>query len=280
MRRPGTLRWNAQWARVASAVGLAVVLAPNLADARQRRPAFEPDDLDMTTPGLLDLDLQVGMVRDGEAWRVVAPDVEINLGLTDHLELGIDGTFSLASPSNTVLRPKDPMLDNLWLSLKHALVFEQDDGGRSWALGLQHGPRLPMQDGMAGIGYQAVLLGGFGIHGSSVVFSLGAFVDPRPEAQRWPPWGVLSGVDVKVPLDAAARFSLTGGISGAWYFRNPGELAATPGITWAPSESLEMSISAVAGYLAGGAAYGFLVGFAPKWRLWVERAGARAVGIH
>jgi len=50
--------------------------------ARARpRPHFEPTDLDLEDTGVLELDLQLGPVRGPDAWRVMLPDFELDLGL-------------------------------------------------------------------------------------------------------------------------------------------------------------------------------------------------------
>ncbi len=250
---------------VATLLGLA---GPFPAQASGRRPVFDPEDLEMEEPGVLDLELNTGLVRDGQTWRVIAPDLSIDLGLTDELELDLDATASWVSPDNTALRPQDVALDSLWLSLKHALYFDRDENGITWALGLQHGLRLPLQGGQQGVGYEALLLGGLAWRGFSMVLNLGGFVDPIPYGSSLPPRGLLGGLSWHLQLDDGNHFAFVGDLSAAWYADTPAEFAATPGFLWAPIETLEITVSALGGWLSGGAAGGVLIGISPKFRVW------------
>jgi hypothetical protein len=90
-----------------------VLLITSVASARPVRPLFEPTDLEMEEPGILDVDLQMGVIRGAEPgpYRVVTPDFELDIGILTWLELDIDGTYAVDEDAHAVP-------DNLWLSAK------------------------------------------------------------------------------------------------------------------------------------------------------------------
>ena len=66
-----------------------------LAEARPTRPRFEPTDLELENPGVLDVDLQLGYIDATPTGRVVLPDVELDLGIARNFELDVDATYAL-----------------------------------------------------------------------------------------------------------------------------------------------------------------------------------------
>src|SRR5262249_49841614 len=131
--------------------------APRAAAARPVRHRFEPTDLEMEEPGVLDIDVQFGPVQGPSSSRLVAPDFELDLGIARHVELDVDGAYAFDE------------YDPVWLSLKLSV---------GW-LGVQLGPKLPVgsQDG---IGAEALVLASAHAGACTGVVNLGAFVDPAP----------------------------------------------------------------------------------------------------
>jgi hypothetical protein len=60
---------------------VALLLMTHVALGRPHvRRSFEPTDLELEPPGTTELNLQVGVVRSRDPWRVVAPGFELDLG--------------------------------------------------------------------------------------------------------------------------------------------------------------------------------------------------------
>src|SRR6185295_2900966 len=76
-------------------VALAIVFTATTAHAQHRR--FEPTDLEFEKPGFLEVDTQMGPTTGDfpKTGRIYVPDYEIDLGLTDRIELDLDGSFSI-----------------------------------------------------------------------------------------------------------------------------------------------------------------------------------------
>lgn len=247
---------------------LASLLCP-LAVARPRHPVFEPEDLEMERAGQADVDLGFGLVRDGQAWRTVAPDFEMDLGLTQRLELGLDGTFAWASRSTQQVVPRLAVPDNVWLSLKHALWTSRQEGDRTaQAIGLQHGVRLPMAPRSTGVGYQILALFGTSARARRLVLNLGAFVEPRTTLPDMRPWGLLAGLDVQVDLDDGA-WQVQGNLAVTGHGEDQsGEATVSAGLLHAFGQRLEVYALGIGGWLNGGPAYGLMAGVSPKVGLW------------
>jgi len=79
------------------ALAAALLMISGSASAAVRRLHFEPDDLDLEQPGILDFDFQAGPLRGDSAGknRLLLPDFEIGLGLTRSVELDVSGAFSI-----------------------------------------------------------------------------------------------------------------------------------------------------------------------------------------
>src|SRR5262245_54134282 len=74
------------------AAGVALVLlAAATARAAPVRRVFEPSDMEFEEPGMAELDMEFGLVRGETAYRVSAPDFELDLGLTPNVEFDVDG---------------------------------------------------------------------------------------------------------------------------------------------------------------------------------------------
>jgi hypothetical protein len=67
------------------------LMVSSSASAAVRRLHFEPDDLNLQHPGILDFDFQAGPLRGDSAGksRLSLPDFEIGLGLTRNVPIRI-----------------------------------------------------------------------------------------------------------------------------------------------------------------------------------------------
>jgi hypothetical protein len=251
----------------AAILGIAVFAAPLVADARPR-PLFEPTDLEMEKPGVLDLDFQFGPMR-ADAWRLVVPDVELDLGLLPQVELDIDAAYAIESDSaGFSLDHAAP--DNIWLAAKLGLAGWQDDGNKdaAWAIGLQLGPKLPAARDAHGVGYEALLLAGRTWGDSHLVLNFGGLIDPGDAIGSGRPTGIEGGLDADLKT-RLSWLSITGELGGVHYVSDdPDELHVTAGLTWSPNERLDISLIGLVGFLPGGDRQGLLLGISPKFPLW------------
>lgn len=254
---------------------LVVLCAGRSALARATRPLFEPTDLELEDTGVVELDLQVGAVRSQGPWRVVVPDFELDLGLLPWLELDLDGAYAIEGPSTGPFSFDHAAPDSLWPSAKVGLVDLHDGGaGRALAVGLQVGPKLPVASGAHGLGFESLLLIGGVVKQFHVVLNAGGFVEPAPDATAERPKGIELGLDLQQGLDAAQHFSLTGELSAVRFVSSdPNQLLATAGLTWSPLEALDVSVTALWGFLAGNDRYGLLLGISPKFHLFGRAGG-------
>jgi len=90
--------------------------------ARSVRRLFEPTDLEWESSGTAEFDVQLGAIRGPDALRDAVPDFEFDLGITNQVELDIDGAFGLESPDSGSLHYDHLTSDNLWLALKAGLL--------------------------------------------------------------------------------------------------------------------------------------------------------------
>jgi hypothetical protein len=241
----------------------------SVANARSLRPLFEPTDLEMEQTGVVEVDVQLGAIRSRGPWRAVIPDFELDVGLLPYLEFDIDGAYAIEGPSTGAFSFDHATPDSLWPSLKFGLFDDHDpESHRSRAIGLQIGPKIPVASGAHGIGVEGIALLGYMVGRLHTVVNLGAFVDPAPDAVSGRPVGVEAGLDLELELGNAGRFSLTGECSGVRFISDdPHQLLATAGLKWAASQSLDLSILGVWGFLAGSDRYGVLLGISPKLHL-------------
>jgi hypothetical protein len=257
-----------------SRTGLRVlcVAVLSVVSARSRaapvRRVFEPTDIELEEPGVMEVDMQYGLVRGADADRVSIPDFEIDVGLTRTVELDLDGEAAVTRGTGHGFGVARWAPDNLWTSLKVGLVdFLDRDHDMAWALGMQLGPKLPIARGNVGVGAEGLALLGVRWHTTQLALNLGGFVDPAPGAGSARPGAVEAGVDLAQPL--AGPWSLTGELGGVAYgSRDPDELTTTAGIAWSPSDAIELSVVGLHGWLPGGDQWGLLLGVSPKFRLW------------
>jgi hypothetical protein len=254
--------------RVTLVVLVFVAGAPRGADAR-RRPLFEPTDLEMERPGMVEIDLQVGAVRGEAPWRLLVPDVEVDVGLSRNFELDVDGAYAIEGPDDGEFSFDHPAPDNLWVAAKLGLYDWREEGAPdAWAIGLQLGPKVPVANDARGIGYEALLIGGRTWSESHLVFNLGGLIDPGGAISTQRPAGVEGGVDVNLHLGTSS-FSLTAELGGVHFFSpDADQLHTTAGVTWGLSEQLDVSIVGLLGLLPGGDRGGVLLGMSPKFALW------------
>src|SRR5437868_14714584 len=106
----------------------ALVSLARSAGARQR-PRFEPTDLEMEKTGLVELDTQVGFVHGDLPWRLVVPDVEIDVGLTPEVELDVDATYAVEGPDDGRFTFDHSAPENIWLSVKLGLLDTREGKG-------------------------------------------------------------------------------------------------------------------------------------------------------
>ena len=238
--------------------------------AAHRRPIFEPTDLEMEHTGILEVDLQLGMLQGEDAWRAAVPDVEMDIGIAPGAELDIDATYAIEGPNDGSFSFERASPDNVWFAAKLALFDDVDDGDQTgWAFGTQLGPKFPVARDAHGMGYEGLLLAArhWG-NEAHLVFNLGGFVDPGAAISSQRHTGIEGGLDLNVGL-RGTRFSLTGELAGVRFLSpDPHQLHATAGITWSTTEMIDVSLVGLLGFLRGGDRSGVLLGFSPKFAVW------------
>jgi len=251
-------------------VGCCLLWWPAAARAATVRRLFEPTDMELEDPGVVELDMQFGVVRGQDAYRVSAPDFELDLGLTSNVEFDVDGEFAIAGPNTGAFSFDHVSPDNLWTSVKLGLLdFADVDADVAWTVGMQVGPEFPVANSAQGVGIEGLLLFGWRFHQTQLVLNLGGLVDPGGGGDAPRPSGPEYGIDLAQGLDAAGHWSLSGEISGVTYTSpDPDQFTTTVGITWSPSDNLDLSVVGLRGWLSGGDQYGVLFGVSPKFRLW------------
>lgn len=269
-------RQQAQFATMRGGAWLAASAILALASVAQSRPHvrkhFEPTNLEFEEPGTTELDLETGFVRSQDAWRLVAPDFELDLGLTSWLELGIDGAYAFEGKPGAPFSFDHAAPDPLWPALKVGFLdIEDNESGRTYALGAQVGPKLPTFPGGRGLGIEGVLLAGAHLGFNDFGLNLGGFVDPRPQdAPR--PSGFEASLAWERDLDAKGTWSLGGEVGSVVFTSSdPTQLQAAFGPSYAAASWLDLSVTGLLGFLPGGDRYGLLLGFAPHLPLWKQQ---------
>ncbi|MFO0761747.1 MAG: hypothetical protein U0359_35215 [Byssovorax sp.] len=252
-------------------IALLFVAAASLSSpAHAAKHHFEPTDLELQDPGWLEADLQMGFAQSSGPARLVLPDAEINIGVSERVEIDLDFALGLEGAPDRRFSLDHLSRDNLWLASKIGLWDSVDDVAHTaWALGIQLGPKLPAAAGARGIGSEAHLLVGRTIRATHLVLNTGAVIDPGAEVSRKRPIGVELGLDLDQDLDKDGAFSLLAEVGGIHYFTgDPDALQATAGLQWSPSSYLDLSLSALAGLPPGSDRFAILLGVSPKLRLW------------
>ncbi len=225
-----------------------------------KHPRFEPTDLELEVPGTTEIDLQLGLVHGPQAWRVVVPDFELDLGLLSNVELDLDGAYAIEGDHQVP--------DDLWPSVKIGLGDWHDAvAQRAWAIGIQAGPKLPIAPDSHGVGVEGLALMAHVAGRVHVVFNVGGLVDPRSGATARPV-GVEAGVDLEVEV-VADSWSLLGEIGGVHYrSADADQLATTCGVQYSPNARIDLSLVALVGLASGSDRFGLLFGVATKLGVW------------
>jgi hypothetical protein len=260
--------------RAQTSMGLLALAGVCLASSAHARPHvrrhFEPTDLELETPGMLEVDLQFGFVKSNDPWRLVVPDYEVDLGLTNWLELDVDGAYAVEGAPGKSFTLDHPAVDPLWVSLKAELLDIADaTAGRNYALGVQLGPKLPFFPGGRGVGVEGLLLGGMRVGRTTLSLNLGGLVDPSPAPGAARPVGLEGGIAWNHDLDATGTWAIGGQLSSVVFVSDdPAQLQAAFGPTFTPVRWLDLSLTGIAGFLPGSDRYGVLVGVSPYVPLW------------
>ncbi|HEX4355266.1 MAG TPA: hypothetical protein VHZ95_20185, partial [Polyangiales bacterium] len=229
--------------------------------ARHIRPLFEPTDLEIDQPGVIDLDLQIGMARsEDDAWRIVVPDFEVDLGLLPNVELDVDGAYAIEGSRHGLFSFDHPAPDTLWVSGKIGFYdVKNDPDQRAFAFGMQLGPKLPVAPIAHGVGIEGVFLAATNYKIAHAVWNAGGFVDSAADRGPSRPTGIE--VDLDLDLDADQAFSLDASVSGVHFLSSDADqILTSAGVTWSVSDALDLSLCALVGWLAGGDRYGALLG--------------------
>ena len=245
----------------------AMLTTSGSASAAVRRLHFEPDDLDLEQPGILDFDFQAGPLHGDSAGknRLLLPDFEIGLGLTRNVELDVSGSFSI---DETRGKPHQLTADPLWVGTKLGLFDEVDERGNSWALGVELGPRFPVIDA-GGVGFGVLGLLGFTHRRLTVVLNAGTLIDPGATRSAQHPTGLVVGLDFNQDLDAKSIWSLQSELGTAYYLTSdPHELSFTFGATYSITPRLDVSLTALGGVLPNTDHAGLMLGVSPELDLW------------
>lgn len=253
-------------ALLSHSVPLALLLATSSVSGAPRRRHFEPEDLQLEQPGILDFDLQVGPVRGTSPTgnHAVIPDFEISLGLTRSVELDLMGALTLDQENGR----RHLTGDALWIASKLGLLESRDARGNAWALGLELGPRLATFDA-AGIGYGMLGLFGFTHNGFALVLNAGSLIDPGATLSDQHPASLVFGLDLQADLDRRGRWSILSELGLAHYLSSDAdELALALGATYAVSRRLDVSLTALGGFLPNTDHLGLLLGVSPQLGLW------------
>ena len=226
--------------------------------------------MELEEPGVAELDMQYGVVRGESAYRLSAPDFEFDLGLTPNLEFDVDGELAIGGPNSGAFAFNHPAPDNLWTSLKLGLLdFADTEADVAWTFGTQLGPQFPIAQQAQGTGFQGLALLGYRFHHTYSVLNFGGRVDPAGGNDSPRPAGIELGVYFEQPIDPADVWALISNVGGIRYVSpDPDQLTTSAGIQWSPTDSLQLSLVGVYGWLAGGDQYGVLLGVSPKFRLW------------
>jgi hypothetical protein len=239
---------------------------PQQAAASTKFRHFEPDDLELEHPGVLDFDFQAGPLAGNSTSgnHVVLPDFEIGLGLTPSVELDVSGTVSFAERG---IGPRVSS-DALWVATKLGLFDAQVGPGTGFAVGLELGPRLPTL-AMAGVGYGALALFGFNRRTMAWVLNAGSFIDPAPGSGEPHPSRLVTGLDFNASLDARGVWSVQSEFGAVYSLgSDPHEISFSLGATYAVDPRLDLSLTALGGILPNTDRAGLLLGVSPQWGLW------------
>jgi len=231
---------------------------------------FEPTDLEFEDPGVTELDMQFGPVRGQNSYRISMADFEFDLGLTETVELDLDGEFAVGGPGDGSFTINQLAQDNLWSSLKIGLgTFEDKTEERELALGLQLGPIWPIAPQAQGVGVEGLALIGLRVQENYFALNLGGVNQPTGGPGQGKPAGFLAGINIEMALDEKGVWAALAQASGVEYWTSdPDQITTEIGIQWSPYDNLDLSIVGLRGWLRGGDQWGILFGISPKFKLW------------
>jgi hypothetical protein len=255
-------------ALIALVVVVVVTFVTERAAHAQGRRRFEPTDLRLQPPGVVDLDVQGGPVIGDDGNRAFVPDFETSLGIGPHLELELDGTFGLDDGARPVF------LDNTLIALRIAMFDEPDSptSTSAWSGGVQAGPRLPTLPQRRGVGFEALAIAGRSTGNLHVFAQAGAIVDPLepvPGSRRLVrPVGVEGGINMDVDLGDRDGWGLTAEV-GVIKYLSPqlDQLHFAGGPSLKVTPWLDLSLVGLVGVLKGGDRLGLLVGADTRFRV-------------
>src|SRR5262249_38913701 len=147
-----------------------------------------------------------------------------------------------------------PAPDNLWLSSKLGLFDDRDDVAKTaWAFGAQLGPKVPLAQGARGSGFEGLLLLERTVKRMQLVLNAGGLVDPSSDGSLRRTTALEGGFDASLDLDAQGTWSIVGEIGGVRFFSGEEPQAhATLGVSWAVTDSLDLSLVGLLGFLSSG----------------------------
>jgi hypothetical protein len=246
--------------RTTAALVATLMTLPLVASARPLRPRFEPDDLELEEPGVVEVDLQMGVIQSRGPYRVVAPDIEVDVGLFDNVEIDLDWTYSIEQPFDHSVQ------DNVWLALKVGLLDLHDRArATSWALGIQLGPRLGAAPGAEGAGFEALTLLAHEHRRAHLVLTAGGVIEPRLRDGNYRPLALEAGADFAFDLDSRGVLGITASFAAVHFVSiDPDQIMIAAGMSWSPRPSVTLSATGLIGFLDGGDRVGVLLGYSQK----------------
>ncbi|MEI8254458.1 MAG: hypothetical protein WCJ30_02175 [Deltaproteobacteria bacterium] len=252
---------------IALTLSLCALATPRAAGAATRRPRFEPTDLETADPGAIEVDVEAGAIRSQSETSIAAPDVEIDVGVTDNVELDIDGALTISGLDGPAPSPALGA-DALWTGLKVGLMGDSDTRtGSHWGLGFQVGPRIALVTHSQEVGAEGLILFARGGRRWGLATNLGAYAEPRLSGATQVDRGVLFGLDGHYQIRPAlsAEFELfavlTSGVAQH-------QLGTSAMLAWQCSPAVSLSARALGGWLGAGLAYGLLFGVSFTVQAW------------
>ena len=122
---------------------------------------------------------------------------------------------------------------------------------RSWALGMQLGPRFGAAPGSRGIGFEGLALVARQQGRWHLVLSSGVLVDV-PLGGAYRPLALEAGVDLAVDVDRNGVWSLVADAAAVYFVSiDPHQIALSAGASWSPRPWLSVSVTALCGFLDG-----------------------------
>lgn len=241
-----------------SAIGLLATFAlfglSPAAFAKARSFRYYPQDLDMELPGRAEADLRLGWSGGAAQPHLVAPDIQLDLGLSRTLEIGLD------VQAGTLARGDGwTFTDFAWISAKH-LLLDRRARARAVAVGIQHGPRLGQGLLPDALGYQGVVLASLRWPDAMFVLALGAYRDPRanpavPRALGW-----FGSVDATASI--SSDWGIEGQLSGAnWGSYGWSAAACLGGARGLGTQTVRLGLSASIDGAGPSAGFYFGAGF-------------------